>query len=201
MVASFFDNISLNVSEFVLSNIRHYKNRGGPILLFPSFIIKLCKRTEVKEYLGKTGYPRRHPFAHWRYMARVLLYRVKKEISTWMIWWIMTLILADHLQLCHLRSSQVRWEQSESLCLDCPWGRKSLPSLSISMLHRMTMKGFYQIIRSRDPPSPFLIEPTLPWHGHIKSDEILMTRLKKRRIRESKFSPICGKGWSTYGRS
>lgn len=50
MLACLLENIPLNIGRFILSEIRYYKNRGCPILLYASFITELCKRVEVEEY-------------------------------------------------------------------------------------------------------------------------------------------------------
>lgn len=49
MIACIMDYIPLNFEKFVLSDIRHIKNQGGPLLMFPSLITKLCKRAGVEE--------------------------------------------------------------------------------------------------------------------------------------------------------
>lgn len=49
-VACILENILLNVGRLVLSNIRHFKNRDGSLLLFSSLITELCRRDRVEEY-------------------------------------------------------------------------------------------------------------------------------------------------------
>lgn len=41
MVDYFLDHIHLNIGRFVVIEIWHYKNKGGPMLRLPSLIIKL----------------------------------------------------------------------------------------------------------------------------------------------------------------
>lgn len=50
MVACLFDNIPLNVGRFVLMEIRHYRNKRGPMILFPSLITDLYWRSGVDAF-------------------------------------------------------------------------------------------------------------------------------------------------------
>lgn len=51
MVACPLYNILLNVGHFMLMKIRHYKNKGGLMIIFPSLIMELCRKAGVDEYL------------------------------------------------------------------------------------------------------------------------------------------------------
>lgn len=50
MVAYPLDNIPLNIGWFVLIEIQHYSNKGGPVLLLSSLITELYRQFEVDEF-------------------------------------------------------------------------------------------------------------------------------------------------------
>lgn len=63
-MVAILDNISLTIGRLMISYIKFFKNHGGINLLFPSLIIKLCRRVRVVEYptdtwvcLGTPIYP------------------------------------------------------------------------------------------------------------------------------------------------
>lgn len=50
IIACKLDDIPLNVSQIVISDMKFFRNYGGTHLLFPYLITKLCRRAGVVEY-------------------------------------------------------------------------------------------------------------------------------------------------------
>ncbi|KAF3629780.1 hypothetical protein FXO37_28763 [Capsicum annuum] len=68
MVACILSSISLNMGEILILEWRYFKNRGGTLLYFPSFIAELCKKIETEEYVEDTRVhlgPRIFPLKFW----------------------------------------------------------------------------------------------------------------------------------------
>lgn len=90
-VACLIDNISLNVGHFVLSKIKGFKNKSGPMLMFSSLIIKLYKRFEVEEYPGYN-----YPIYPLNMHGEGASSHTTRERSIWVSRWMTILIIIDH---------------------------------------------------------------------------------------------------------
>ncbi|KAF3650944.1 hypothetical protein FXO37_18235 [Capsicum annuum] len=79
MVAYLLDNIPLNVVYFMLSEIWYFKNKGGPMLKFPSVITDLSKIFEVEECLGDTLISPKTPIYPLKIQKKSALGKTKKR--------------------------------------------------------------------------------------------------------------------------
>lgn len=97
MVTCLLDNIPINVSQFVISDIKHYKNRDSSMLIFPSFFTELCERAKVKEYSGDNWVSPIMPIFLLKIHCEGALSKGKSKRSTWVCCWMMTSTLEGHL--------------------------------------------------------------------------------------------------------
>lgn len=145
------------------------------MLLFPSLITELCKRAKVKEYPRDNWISMKTPIYPLNMHSQGAPSKRKKKID-------LGKSVDDDIDPCwpfiagsfDKLSNEIR--SIRELIFGLLTGLEEPSTNRHRKLHRLTMIDFQHIRRSMEPPSSEFSKTTFPWHSHIESYGILMTR-------------------------
>lgn len=168
MVACTIDSIPLNVGHFVIIKLRHYKNHGIPMLMFPSLITELFKRVEVEKYLGDNQISSKTLIYPLKMHGEVTTSKNKKRKIN------LGKSVDDDLESWSPSSAKPFEDLSSQMwsgtwCLNNLLCWMSLPQVMPLTCFTVTITGSQMIRGCKRLPYPYQRRPTHPQTNHTKS--------------------------------